>query len=161
MVVTVGAAIAEVPHTRRPQVVGSTTSSELAQRLGLARPSYEGVTGLIGVVHERLERAELPAISLRVGVPHYLAAVPHPLATVALLQHLEHVLGVPTSHAELDDDVDEWRRHHDEAVALDPDAVAYVERLESTYDEQVAAEVPSADELAAELEAFLRDHRDE
>jgi hypothetical protein len=161
MVVTVGAAIAEVPHTRRPQVVGSTTAPELARRLGLSRPTYEGVTGMIGVLHERLERAELPAISLRVGVPHYLAAVPHPLATVALLQHLEHVLGVPTNHAELAEDVDEWRRHHDEAVALDPDAAAYVARLEAAFDEHVAAEVPSADELAAELEAFLRDHRPE
>ncbi len=161
MVVTVGSAIAELPHTRRPQVVGSTTSDELARRLGLARPTYEGVTGLIGVLLERLERAELPAISLRVGVPHYLAAVPHPQATVALLQHLEHVLGVPTGHAELDEDVDEWRRHHDEAVSLDPDAAAYVGRLEAAYDDRVAAEVPSSDELAAELEAFLRDHRDD
>jgi hypothetical protein len=159
MVVTAGAAIAEVPHTRPPQVVGSTTSAELARRLGLGRPTYEGVTGLIGVLHERIERAELPAISLRVGVPHYLATVPHPLATVALLQHLEHVLGVPTGLGELAEDVDEWRRHHDEAVALDPDAAAYVARLEGMYDEQVVAEVPSPDELAAELEAFLRDHR--
>jgi hypothetical protein len=161
MVVTVGAAIAELPHTRIPQVVGSTTSDELARRLGLARPTYEGVTGLIGVLLERLERAELPSISLRVGVPHYLAAVPHPQATVALLRHLEHVLGVPTGHGELAEDVEEWRRHHDEAVQLDPDAVAYVERLEAAYDNRVAAEMPSPDELAAELEAFLRDNREE
>jgi predicted ATP-grasp superfamily ATP-dependent carboligase len=157
MVVTLGAAIAEVPHTRRPRVVGSTSSAAVAERLGLAMPTYQGATGVIGILLQRCDHAGLPAISLRVEVPHYLAAVPHPLATVAILERLEPVLDVPTGHQELADDVNEWRRHHDQAVARDPEAVAYVERLEQAYDQRATEQLPSADELAAELEDFLRD----
>ena len=70
MVVTLGATPAEVPHTRMPPVFGSSTNTALAARLGLSRPQYEGITGLAGVLHVALDRAGLPAIAMRVGVPH-------------------------------------------------------------------------------------------
>ncbi|MEI8239525.1 MAG: PAC2 family protein, partial [Actinomycetota bacterium] len=99
MVVTLGAAPEAVPHTRPPHVVGSSTNDGLVHALGLSRPQYQGVTGLVGVLQERLDRAGIPAVSLRVGVPHYLGNAKHPQSSQALLQHLEHVLGVPTGHA--------------------------------------------------------------
>ena len=100
-VVTVGGAAERVPHTRSPGVFGSSTNAALAAALGLSRPQYQGPTGLLGVLHEQLDRAGLPAVSLRVPVPHYLVNAQHPQSTAALLRHLEHVLGVPTRHEDL------------------------------------------------------------
>jgi len=160
VVVTVGAAAEALPHTRSPQVVGSSTNDGLVQALGLSRPQYQGITGLVGVLQDRLDRAGIPAVSLRVGVPHYLGNARHPASSFALLLHLEHVLGVPTGHAELRDDIIRWRALHDEAVAEDEQAVAYVAMLEREYDRRTEAELPSGDDLAAEFEKFLRDQPD-
>lgn len=161
VVVTVGAAAEAVPHTRVPQVVGSTTNTDLASALGLSRPQYQGVTGVVGVLQERLDRAGIPAVSLRVGVPHYLGNAKHPQSSAALLLHLEHVLGVPTGHGRLHDDVIRWRSLHDEAVAEDRQAGAYVDLLEAEYDRRTEASLPSADDLAADFERFLREQRDD
>jgi len=157
VVVTIGANADAVPHTRTPHVVGSSTNEELVRRLGLSRPQYQGITGVVGVLQERLERRDLAAISLRVGVPHYLGNAQHPKSSAALLRHLEHVLGVATGHAELTGEIDRWQSLHDEAVAEDPQAAAYVQMLERQYDQNSEAMLPSADDLGAELEAFLRE----
>ena len=159
VVVTVGAAPEAVPHSRPPQVTGSSTTVGLAKALGLGRPKYQGVTGLVGVLQERLDRAGIPAVSLRVGVPHYLGNAKHPQASIALLRHLEHVLGVPTGHAALNEDATRWRSLHDEAVAEDEHAALYVERLERDYDRRVDASIPDADDIAAAFERFLREQR--
>lgn len=159
MVVTLGAAPEAVPHTRQPMVVGSSTNDGLVKALGLSRPQYQGVTGLVGVLQQRLDAAGLPAVSLRVGVPHYLGNAKHPQASAALLRHLEHVLGVPTDHGRLADDAARWATVHDEAVADDGNAAAYVRMLEHEYDRRAEASIPSADDLAAELERFLREQR--
>ena len=161
MVVTVGAAAEAVPHTRVPLVVGSSTNDGLARALGLSRPQYQGITGLVGVLQERLDRAAIPAVSLRVGVPHYLGNAKHPRSSAALLGHLGHVLGVPASSAGFDEEIDRWRSLHDEAVAEDPQARAYVTMLEREYDRRAEASLPSAEALAEELERFLRDQRDD
>lgn len=161
MVVTVGAAAEAVPHTRLPLVVGSSTDDGLVRALGLGRPQYQGVTGLVGVLQERLDRAALPAVSLRVGVPHYLGNAKHPQSSAVLLGHLAHVLGVPAGAVDLDDEVDRWRSLHDEAVAEDPQARSYVAMLERDYDRRAEASLPSADALAEELERFLRERRDD
>ena len=157
VVVTVGAGAEAVPHSRLPLVVGSTTNDGLARALGLSRPQYQGITGLVGVLQERLDRAGIPAISLRVGVPHYLGNAKHPQSSIALLRHLEHVLGEPTGHAGLAEEAMRWRSLHDEAVAEDPQAATYVQMLEREYDRRAEAALPSADDLAAELERFLRE----
>jgi proteasome assembly chaperone (PAC2) family protein len=159
VVVTVGAAAEAVPHTRLPQVVGSSTNDGLVSALGLTRPQYQGMTGLVGVLQERLDRAAIPAVSLRVGVPHYLGNARHPQSSAALLRHLEHVLAVPTGHGRLDADVARWRTLHDEAVAEDRQAAAYVTMLESDHDRRAEASLPSGDDLAADFEQFLRDQR--
>jgi proteasome assembly chaperone (PAC2) family protein len=161
VVVTVGAAPEAVPHTRPSQVVGSSTNDGLVRALGLSRPQYQGVTGLVGVLQERLDRAGIPAVSLRVGVPHYLGNAKHPQSSAALLRHLEHVLGVATSHAELTEDAMRWRSLHDEAVAEDDHASAYVAMLEHEYDRRMEETMPTGDDLAAEFEKFLREQRDD
>ncbi len=157
VVVTIGASADAVPHSRVPPVVGSSTNDELVRRLALSRPKYQGITGVIGVLQERLEKLEIPAISLRVGVPHYLGNAQHPKSSAALLRHLEHVLGVPTGHGELDGDIERWQSLHDEAVAEDSQASAYVNMLERQFDQKAEASLPSGDDLAAQFEAFLRD----
>ncbi|MFZ9629169.1 MAG: PAC2 family protein [Ilumatobacteraceae bacterium] len=160
-VITVGAAPDSVPHTRPPLVVGSTTNRSLGRALGLSRPQYQGVTGLVGVLQTRLDEAGLPAVSLRVGVPAYLGNAKHPQSSAALLRHLEHVLGIPIDASELDEQARGWRTVHDEAVDEDPDAQAHVARLEREYDRMLEQQVPSGDDLAAEFEKFLRDERNE
>ncbi|MFM7490496.1 MAG: PAC2 family protein [Actinomycetota bacterium] len=160
-IVTVGAAADAVPHTRVPPVVGSTVDPVLARTLGLSRPSYQGITGVAGVLQEQFEREELPAISLRVGVPHYLGNAEHPQSSAALLRHLEHVLGVPTRHADFADDIDRWRTLHDDAVIEDDKARHYVRMLETEFDRRAEAELPSGDDLAAEFQKFLDERRND
>jgi proteasome assembly chaperone (PAC2) family protein len=161
VVVTVGAVADTIPHTRPPLVVGSTTNPDLLNALALSPPRYQGITGLVGVLQERLDRAAIPAISLRVGVPHYLGNAQHPQSSIALLQHLHHVLGVPVHTARLAAEAARRRVLHDEAVAEDEQATAYVAMLEREYDQHSEAAIPSADDLAAEFEKFLRDQRDD
>ncbi len=159
VVVTLGAGAEAVPHTRPPMVTGSSTNRALASALGLSPPRYQGVTGLVGVLQERLDGVSIPAVSLRVAVPHYLGNAKHPQSTATLLHHLERVTGVPTGHQRLADDAARWRMLHDEAVADDPRAGAYVHQLERDYDARTEASIPSADDLAADFERFLREQR--
>jgi proteasome assembly chaperone (PAC2) family protein len=161
IVVTLGASPEPTPHTRPPRVVGSSTNPGLIRALGLSRPQYQGVTGLVGVLQERLDRYQLPAVSLRVGVPHYLGNAKHPQASIALLRHLELVLGMPTVRGVLDEEAARWRSLHDEAVAEDQQAARYVEMLEREYDRRVEATLAAADDLAAQLEQFLREQGDD
>ena len=158
-VVTVGAAADTVPHTRTPSVVGSTVDPVLAGTLGLTRPSYQGITGVIGVMQAEFERQSLPAISLRVGVPHYLGNAQHPQSSAALLRHLEHVLAVPTRHGLLAEEIERWRSLHDDAVSDDDRALNYVKMLELEHDRRAEASIPSGDDLAAEFQRYLDDNR--
>ncbi len=161
-VVTVGSGAEAVPHTRPPRVTGSTTDADLARRLGIGQPSYEGVTGLIGVVQTDLADVGIPSISLRVGVPHYLMNAEHPAAMAALQTHLAHVLNVPVPEDdELADDIARWRNLHDEVVESDVQLQFYVRMLEQDYDRKAEAAIPTADDLGAQFEAFLRDQRDD
>jgi proteasome assembly chaperone (PAC2) family protein len=161
LVISLGAAAEQVPHSRVPFVVGSTTNSDLASRLGLSRPQYQGPTGVAGVLLDALDQAKIPNISLRVGVPHYLMHAQHPKSAAALLQHLQHVLGIPTDHANLQQEISRWQELHDAAVEGDPQASAYVQMLENRHDQLVEKNMPTGDDLAAELEEFLRNQTDD
>ena len=161
LVVSLGAAAEQVPHTRVPFVVGSTTNTDLAARLGLTMPRYQGPTGVAGVMLEAFDRANIPNVSLRVGVPHYLMNAQHPKSAAALLQHLQHVLGVPTDHANLVDEITRWQELHDSAVEDDAQALGYITMLERRHDQMTERMMPTGDDLAAELEAFLRDNDDD
>ena len=154
LVVTLGSMSGMSPHTRPPAVTASSANRDLADRLGLDRPSYQGPTGVVGVLTDTLDRAGVPVISLRVSVPYYLPDSPNPKATRSLLRGLEQVSGVDTAFADLDGPASEWQSRVDEAVAGDPEVTAHVRRLESQIDQ---IKVPRGDDLAAELEAFLRD----
>lgn len=156
LVISLGAAAEQVPHTRVPFVVGSTTNDALAARLGLSRPQYQGPTGVAGVLLDSLDRAGLTSVSLRVGVPHYLMHAQHPKSAAALLQHLQHVLGIPTDHANLQAEISRWQELHDAAVNSDAQASAYVSMLERRHDQIAEGTMPTGDDLAAELEEFLR-----
>jgi hypothetical protein len=157
MVVTLGAMVGLVPHTRPLPVTGSAADPELARRLGLGNPSYEGPTGVVGTLHEQLDAARIPVVSLRVAVPHYVPAPPNPKATAALLQRFEQVTGIPTAHQQLDDEGREWQEQVTVVAADDPQVVGYVRRLEEQYDDEEP--LPTGEDLAAELEAYLREHR--
>lgn len=161
VVVTVGAAAEAVPHTRSPWVIGSTTNEQLARRLGLSRPRYQGPTGVVGVIHERLDREGITGVSLRVGVPHYLANAQHPKSSAALLRHLEHVLGVPTAHDTMYEEIQRWEELHDASVEGDEQVSKYLEMLEGEYDRRTQATMPSGDDLAAQFERFLREQNDD
>lgn len=160
-IVTVGSGAEAIPHSRTPPVTGSTATADLARRLGLVAPSYEGITGVVGVLHAELETLQIPSISLRVGIPHYLMNAEHPQAVSALVRHLSHVLDVPSSTTDLSDQIDSWRDVHDEIVASDEQLKMYVALLEAEFDRRAEAQIPSADDLGAEFEAFLRDQRDD
>jgi proteasome assembly chaperone (PAC2) family protein len=160
VVVTVGATADGVPHTRSPIVVGSSTNASLARRLGLSRPQYEGPTGVVGVIQERLDREGLVGVSLRVGVPHYLANAQHPKSSAALLRHLEHVLGIPTDHGAMYDEIQRWEELHDAAVDGDDQTMSYLAMLEEDYDLRTEEQVPSAEALAEEFERFLKEQED-
>jgi len=160
-VVTVGAMLDAVPHTRTPVVTGSTTNSKLASKLGLARPQYEGPTGVVGVLLERLDQERIPAVSLRVGVPHYLSSSEHPKSSAALLRHLERVLNVPTQHAGLYEEIQRWSELHDAAVEEDEQTQEYVRMLEQEYDRRNDTAIPTADDLGETFERFLREQDDD
>jgi hypothetical protein len=159
-VVTVGASAEAIPHTRTPPVTGSTATPDLAARLGLSQPSYEGITGVAGVLNAELEARAIPSISLRVGIPHYLMNAEHPLAVSALARHLSHVLDVPTT-TDLTDQVDSWRDVHNEIIEHDDQLRMYVRMLEAEFDRRAEAQIPTAEDLGDQFETFLRDQRDE
>ena len=163
-VVTVGSAAEAIPHTRTPPVTGSTANPGLARALGLVAPSYQGITGVAGVLQATLEARSIPAVSLRVGIPHYLMNAEHPQATAALTRHLSHVLGVPADpeiSEQMAEQIRSWREVHDEVIANDAQLTMYVRMLEAEFDRRAEAAIPSADDLASDFEDFLREQRDE
>jgi len=160
LVVTLGAMAGQAPHTRALGVVGSASDPALSERLGLGRPSYQGPTGLVGALHVHLHEVGLGVISLRVSVPHYVTQAPNAEATRSLLARLELVTGIKTGHEEFTTRAAAWREKVDAAVASDEEMRDYVSRLERLIDNS-ADLLPSGDELAAQLQAWLRDNTDE
>lgn len=156
MVVTLGALLADVPHTRPVQVMGVAADPDLAERLGLATSRYEGPTGIIGVLNDFASAAQVPAISLWATLPHYVQASPNPRAALALVQKLRDLLALPVDTRSLE----EATRAFDDTVAglvaEDPELAEYVERLEGEADQPSLADV-SPEQLVADLERYLRD----
>ena len=165
LVVTLGALLADVPHTRPAPVTGAATDPALVEELGLQLSRYEGPTGIVGVLHDACRTAGLRSVSLWSAVPHYVSLAPSPRAAKALCVRLSDLLGVPIDMTELDEAETEYASQVSEAVASDPDTQAYVEELEQRADtiESFAegGELPTGESLAAELTRFLReqDHR--
>jgi len=160
LVVTLGALLADVPHTRPAPVTGAATDPELIERLGLQASRYEGPTGIVGVLHDACREARLPSVSLWAAVPHYVSLAPSPRAALALCTRLSAILDVPIDVAELEEMVEGYTTHVSEAVASDEDAVAYVDDLEQRADMIEEEDIPSGDSLAAELTRFLREREE-
>lgn len=169
LVLTLGALLADVPHTRPVQVTGTAADAELVSRLGLQPSRYEGPTGIVGVLHDALSRAGIPSASLWAAVPHYVAATPSPKAALALVQRTADLLSSPMVVTDLEIAAASYERQVTEVVESDDDVSAYVRQLEERTehdgddDEDDDADfsevdLPSGEALAAELERFLREH---
>jgi predicted ATP-grasp superfamily ATP-dependent carboligase len=160
MVVTLGALLADVPHTRPIRLTGTAADPELIDRLGLSHSRYEGPTGIVGVLHDACRGAGVPSVSLWAPVPHYVASPPNPKATRALIERLADLIGVPVGVGDLVEAESAWEERVNELVASDPDVSAYVRQLEERDDDQIDEhDLPTGETLAAELERFLRDQR--
>ncbi len=166
LVITLGALLADVPHSRPVPVTGTAGDQALIERLALQRSRYEGPTGIVGVLHDRFAEAGIASASLWAAVPHYLAVNPNPKAALALVNKAVELIG---AGAEIDDLVRATATYEErvsEMVAADDDVQAYVQLLEARSDERAHEEqigeqdLPSGDALAAELEKFLRDRDD-
>lgn len=180
MVLTLGALLADVPHTRPVQLIGTATDNEIIDRFDLQRSRYEGPTGIVGVVHDGCTRADLPSASLWAAVPAYASQVPSPKATLALIERACEMLGTPGPLGNLRAEAKDYDERISSFVADDTELMSYVARLESLVDDgevidddyfsdddtvggeladdgdAAAAEVDS-EELMAEVEQFLRD----
>jgi proteasome assembly chaperone (PAC2) family protein len=160
MVVTLGALLADVPHTRPIRLTGTAADPDLIERLGLSHSRYEGPTGIVGVLHDACRGAGVPSVSLWAPVPHYVASPPNPKATRALIERLAELIGVPVGVGDLVEAAAAWEDRVNELVASDPDVSAYVRQLEERDDDQIdERDLPTGETLAAELERFLRDQR--
>jgi proteasome assembly chaperone (PAC2) family protein len=162
LMITLGALLADVPHTRPSPVTGSATDSELVERLGLSASRYEGPTGIVGVLHDACREAGIPSASLWAAVPHYVSLTPSPRAAVALCERLGSLIGVDIDVEELEEAAQSYEEQVSEAVASDEETASYVEELERRSDSiEESTDLPSGDALAAELTRFLRERDEE
>jgi predicted ATP-grasp superfamily ATP-dependent carboligase len=162
LVISLGALLADVPHTRPCPVTGSASDQELVERLGLQASRYEGPTGIVGVLHDACRQAEIPSASLWAAVPHYVSLTPSPKAALALCERLADLIEADIDTTELAEAAANYSEQVSEAVASDPDTAAYIEELEQRADTLAdEADLPSGDALAAELTRFLRERERE
>ncbi|MBS43554.1 MAG: carboxylate--amine ligase [Nocardioides sp.] len=155
LVVTLGALLADAPHTRPIPVTGTATEPELVDRLKLEESTYEGPTGIVGVFQDACVRLDVPAVSYWAAVPHYVAQPPCPKATLALLGQLEELFECSIPLGDLPEDARAWERGVDELAEEDEDVADYVRSLEETRD---TAELPEAtgEAIAREFERYLK-----
>jgi proteasome assembly chaperone (PAC2) family protein len=162
LLITLGALLADVPHTRSAPVTGSATDKELVERLGLSASRYEGPTGIVGVIHDVCGQSGIPSASLWAAVPHYVSLTPSPRGALALCERLGDVLGIQIEADELEEAARNYEEQVSEAVASDEETAAYVDELERRSDQlEDATELPSGDALAAELTRFLKERDEE
>lgn len=161
LVVTLGALLADVPHTRPAPVTGSATDPQLVEELGLAASRYEGPTGIVGVLHDSCRGAAMPSASLWAAVPHYVSLAASPKAALALCRRLGDLLGTGLELGDLERASDAYELQVSAAVSQDEETEAYVHELEQRRDtlgEEL--DVPSGDTLAEELTRFLKEHEE-
>ncbi len=157
-VVTLGAFLADVPHSMPSPIAGSVPDPSIATELGVAPSRYEGPTGIAGVLHDAAHRAGIMSVSLWAAVPHYLPPGANPKAALALVEKLSAFLGLDVETDTLSRAATAWEQQVAEMVGENDELSAYVRRLEEGAREAgEAIDVPSGDALAAELERFLRE----
>ena len=167
LVVTLGALLAEVPHSRPVSIVGNAYNRELVERLGLQHSRYEGPTGIVGVLHDAMGHAGIPSASFWAAVPTYVPGAPSPKASLALVERTAELLAVPVETTELEIASASYERQIDSLVEDDEETAAYVARLEadadspdggSRDDDEDEPFDPDDHDLIGEVERFLRDN---
>ena len=153
MVCTLGALLTDVPHSRPTQVYGGTDDADLARRLDLSPSTYEGPTGIVGVLAAGLRDRGVSTASFWASVPAYVSNVPSPKAALSLVERLCQVLEVDVPRTDLEIAAAAYVRQVTELVAEDDGTMEYVEQLEADFDEETADDT---DSLVAEVEDFLR-----
>ncbi len=165
MIVTLGALIADVAHTRPVPITGLASNDDLVERLGLDRSNYEGPTGIVGVLHDTFRQRGIPSASLWAAIPHYVAAVPNPKAALALLRRLEGLTGIVIEASELEDAMGRFEEQVNRAVSANPEIEELVQRLEAEQEDEEAkigpGDVPSGDTIARDFQRFLRQRSDD
>lgn len=154
-VITLGALMADVAHTRPIPVTATTDDEQLQVQLDLERSLYEGPTGIVGVLADAARLDGFQSVSCWAAVPHYASHTPSPKATLALVARLEELLDAPIDHGDLPDEARAWERGVDELARSDDEVAEYVGALEDAQD---TADLPEAsgDAIAKEFERFLR-----
>ncbi len=181
MLLTLGALLADVPHSRPVQLMGTATDQAMIDRFDLQRSRYEGPTGIVGVLHDAATHSDMSSVSLWAAVPAYASQVPSPKASLALIERACEILGCPAPVSRLIGEASEYDARVSAFVGDDDDLIGYVARLESLADtgllmdddededegnedednEDDSSAEPSqldSEELMAEVERFLRDH---
>lgn len=161
LVLTLGALLAEVPHTRPVKLVGGASDPELAARLGVRPSRYEGPTGIVGVLNTTCREQGLPTASLWANVPHYVSGVENPRAALTLVQRILEFLDARLDLTDLEESAQQFDRNLAEIVAQNAKIAAYVRKLEAKHAEEEAVpapseELPPASDVVAEIEQFLR-----
>ena len=158
-VVTLGALLAETPHTRPIPVTGTATELDLDDRLKLEPSTYEGPTGIVGVLQDACARLDIPAVSFWAAVPHYLPQAPCPKGTLALLTQVEDLLELAIPLGDLPEESRAWERGVEELAEEDEDVAEYVRSLEESKD---TADLPEAsgEAIAREFERYLKRRND-
>ena len=166
LVLTLGALLAEVAHTRPVRVGGSSHDPELSARLGLRPSRYEGPTGIVGVLNTLCREEGVPTASLWANVPHYVSGIENPKAALALVRRVLLLLNTEADLSDLSEAARQFEQNLNGIVAQNAKIVDYVAKLEAKKpeeDEDAAArdELPPSADLVAEIEQFLREQRPE
>jgi len=156
MVVTLGSLLTEVPHSRPVMVYGFCEDVEISSRLNLQKSTYEGPTGIIGVLNQTIQEAEIPAISLWATVPNYVSGASSPKAALALVNRLHEILPTPTNTTELEIASAAYERQVNKLIEDDEDLEAYITDLEYRYD-QGEFEADPASGFGDRVEQWLHD----
>ena len=163
LLVTVGALLDSVPHTRSPRVTGSSINADLGtgfEHIKYAVPNYEGPSGLTSVLMDRLAQDKIPSASIWGHSPHYLQVAQNPTLTHAILNELQQFITAPIDLSKLAKEAEEFDDNLVRALADQQEIEGYVKRLEERYDsEEEFRQSPEPAALVQELEDFLRQQR--
>lgn len=154
LLVTLGGMPVPVSHRRPARVLATATDPEMARRVGALRADYTGPTGAQTALQVALADVGVPGVGLWAQVPHYVSGSPSPPAIRALLARLAELARLRVDLAPLDPQCDEWVTRVDEGLVDRPEIARLVEQIEESDEE-----LPSGDELASEIERFLRDEQ--
>ena len=153
--ITLGALLADVAHTRPIPVSGTTSTKQLQTLTGFEASRYEGPTGILGILQSEFEVQGIPSVALWAAIPHYVSSPPCPKATLALVRGLEDLLDIAIPVDELVEEARAWQLGVEELATEDEEISEYVRSLEETQD---TAELPEAtgEAIAREFERYLR-----